>query len=136
MRSATLSFVRNRADNRCEYCRIHQDDEPLWTFHVEHIIARQHGGLDHLDWLALACHECNFRKGPNLAGIDPESGRRAWLFNPREQNWARHFRWQGPVLVGRTAIGRATIAVLGINISERVAFRKTLVEAQVFPPES
>jgi 5-methylcytosine-specific restriction endonuclease McrA len=27
-----------------------------------------------LDNLALACHRCNLRKGPNLTGIDPMSG--------------------------------------------------------------
>ena len=40
------------------------------------------------------------------------------LFNPRRQKWDRHFRWDGPLLVGRTAIGRTTIRVLQINCEE------------------
>src|SRR4051794_18394911 len=32
--------------------------------HVEHIVARQHGGADDPDNLALACNRCNASKGP------------------------------------------------------------------------
>ena len=38
------NFVRQRAGNRCEYCRIRYGDFDVAEFHVEHIIARQHGG--------------------------------------------------------------------------------------------
>jgi hypothetical protein len=133
MHPNTRKLVRQRAGNRCEYCRIHQDDDPLWPFHIEHIVARQHVESDHPDGLALACHECNSRKGPNLAGIDPATGKRAWLFNPRTQKWNRHFQWNGPVLIGRTTIGRATIAVLGINRPGNIALRAMLITAGVFP---
>jgi hypothetical protein len=30
--------VRQRAQNACEYCQLHQDDSPLAALHVEHII--------------------------------------------------------------------------------------------------
>jgi hypothetical protein len=134
MKASTRKLVRRRADNRCEYCRLHQGQDPLWPFHIEHILARQHGGTDDPSGLALACHECNFRKGPNLAGIDPTTGKRTWLFNPRTQNWRRHFRWQGPVRIGRTASGRATIAVLGLNLPDRIALRQLLIQTGAFPP--
>ncbi len=45
MDSALRLLVRTRAGNRCEYCRIHQDQDPFFTFPVDHIIARQHRGL-------------------------------------------------------------------------------------------
>jgi hypothetical protein len=32
--------VRERAKNACEYCHLHQDDSPLATLHVEHIILK------------------------------------------------------------------------------------------------
>ena len=67
---ATRDLVRTRAGYRCEYCQLHQDHSNL-TFHVEHIVAKQHRGSDDVDNLALACHRCNLRKGPNLTGIDP-----------------------------------------------------------------
>ena len=44
--AATRRLVRQRADNRCEYCKCHQDLLLLITFHVEHIIEKQHGGID------------------------------------------------------------------------------------------
>src|ERR1035437_6502928 len=55
--------VRRRAGNRCEYCRLPQGAFPR-GFHIEHIVARQHGGPTRLDNLAFACWSCNLKKGP------------------------------------------------------------------------
>ena len=43
---ATRRQVLRRAGRRCEYCRLHEDDDPLFTFHIEQIIAKQHRGMD------------------------------------------------------------------------------------------
>ncbi len=126
--------VRERAKNCCEYCGLPQAHAPLAAFHVEHIIVKQHEGGDDDDNLCLACNHCNFHKGPNLSGIDPESGAVVLLFHPRRQKWKRHFQWKGPRLAGRTRSGRATIAVLGINLPERVEIRMALIAEGVFPP--
>jgi hypothetical protein len=101
---------------------------------MDHIIAKQHGGptVDHN--LALACFFCNSAKGPNIAGVDPDTGKLAPLFNPRRQRWNRHFFWDGPRLVGRTRAGRATIAVLAINDPAFVAVRQALIDGGLFPP--
>src|ERR1700676_4974948 len=104
-------LIWDRADHCCEYCHMPQLYDEL-PFEIEHIIARQHGGADDLRNRALACFACNRHKGPNLGGIDPNTGKKVWLFNPRRHKWRRHFRWEGPVLVGRTPIGRTTVAVL------------------------
>jgi hypothetical protein len=95
-------FVRKRAQYRCEYCLLHEDDADFLAAHVEHIVARQHGGTDDPDTLCDACPECNWAKGPNLSGIL----RRILypLFNPRRQNWARHFSWNYTSLVGKTVL--------------------------------
>ncbi len=71
MSAATRAFVRQRAEHRCEYCQIHQDDSPLAALHIEHIRLLKHGGNDEKSNLCLACIDCNLRKGPNIAGIDP-----------------------------------------------------------------
>jgi hypothetical protein len=134
MDAATQEAVRRRAGHRCEYCRVHQADDPLFPFHVEHIVAKQHGGRDALGNLALACQEDNLHKGPNLTGIDPVTKRVTRLFNPRRHQWAWHFRWEGPILVGRTAIGRTTVYVLGMNLPHRVTLREALIAARRFPP--
>src|ERR1700722_13107575 len=127
------NLVWGRASNRCEYCQLHQDHSRL-TFEVDHIIAKKHGGETVSLNLALSCYYCNAYKGANIAGRDPKSKRIVPLFNPRRHKWTRHFRWNGPVLMGRRAIGRTTISVLKINESEAVAIRALLAEAGHFPP--
>jgi hypothetical protein len=132
MDQALADLVRRRAGNCCEYCRLPQACSST-RFQIDHIIAEQHGGSAIASNLALACLADNNHKGPNLAGIDPRSSKRVWLFNPRRHKWSRHFRWQGPILVGRTPTGRATIAVLAINLPHRVAQRAALIAEGVFP---
>jgi hypothetical protein len=53
--TATRQRVRERADDRCEYGRIRQADEPIVTYQVEHVTPKQHGGSDDEGNLALAC---------------------------------------------------------------------------------
>jgi hypothetical protein len=129
MDESTRELVRRRAEHRCEYCRIHQEDDPLFAFHIEHIVAQQHGGTDAPSNLALACHQDNLHRGPNLTGIDPVTKKLTRLFNPRRHKWSWHFRWDGPVLVGRTAIGRTTVRVLGMNLPHRIILRDALIAA-------
>jgi 5-methylcytosine-specific restriction endonuclease McrA len=83
MDAKARSSVRERAAHKCEYCGLPQHLVPLVPFHIEHIISKQHGGTDAPENLALACYHCNLHKGPNLSGIDPETGQIAALFNPR-----------------------------------------------------
>jgi HNH endonuclease len=132
MDEAMAKFVRDRAGNCCEYCRLPQTYSST-PFQIDHIIAEQHEGQTEPANLAFACLADNNHKGPNLAGIDPKTGKKARLFNPRRHKWSRHFRWRGPLLAGRTAIGRATIAVLAINLPHRVAQRAALMAEGVWP---
>ena len=131
---ALAEFVWERAIRCCEYCRMPQAYDEL-PFEIDHIVAAQHGGKTIASNLALACFADNHHKGPNLAGIDPKTRKRTWLFNPRRQRWTRHFRWAGPILVGRTPIGRTTIGVLGINMTHRVRQRAQLIAEGVFPSD-
>jgi hypothetical protein len=80
------------------------------------------------------CVFCNRHKGPNIAGIDPKNRKIAPLFNPRRHNRSRHFGWDGPLLLGITPAGRATVRVLKINLDHRVGFRSELIEEGIFPP--
>ena len=126
MDAATRDFVRRRADNRCEYCLLRQKDSEL-THHIEHIVAKQHGGADDVDNLALACHRCNLRKGPNLTGIDPVSGEMVPVFHPRRDQWTEHFLFRGVRIEGLTPVGRATVHVLGMNDTRRLELRSELL---------
>jgi HNH endonuclease len=128
-------FVRLRAGQRCEYCRLHEDDQPLLSFHIEHIVAKKHHGADDPDNLAWSCLECNLGKSSNLSGYDIVTGRVVVLFNPRRQRWRRHFAWEGTRLVGLTACGRATVDVLNINAPHRIDLRRLLLLGGAFPAE-
>ena len=125
MDAETRSYVRDRAGNRCEYCHIHQQHYII-TFHVEHIVAQQHHGSNDESNLALACHVCNRYKGPNLAGMDPETGELTRLFNPRTDTWNQHFRIQAGRIIGLTPVGRITVYVRNMNRPDRVRIRVEL----------
>jgi hypothetical protein len=116
----------------CEYCRMPQQFDPL-AFQIDHIIAQQHNGPTIAENLALSCFADNHHKGPNIAGIDPDSGRMERLFHPRTDSWPDHFEWRGAILFGRTSVGRTTIAVLRINLPHHVAHRTALIDEGVFP---
>jgi len=126
--AAVRGRVRQRAGNRCEYCHTHQEHEPFVTYQIEHVIPKQHGGPDDEGNLALACPNCNLHKGPNLTGIDPETGAIEPLFNPRVQAWADHFEVRGPYLVGKTPTGRVTVRVLAMNDDARVDLRREALD--------
>ena len=124
-------LIRDRAGGRCEYCQM-RDEFDVQPFQLDHIRAKQHAGLTTAVNLAWACLPCNSYKGPNVAGYDPHSNTLHALFNPREDAWSEHFAWDGPVLVGLTAIGRTTIEVLRVNLPERVEHRRLVMAAGCF----
>jgi hypothetical protein len=130
----TERFVRSRANDRCEYCLMHQSLQGA-TFHIEHIIPESRGGpTEDADNLALACPSCNLRKSNRELVPDPESPVEVRLFNPRVDSWVDHFRCQGLEVIGITAIGRATAAALDFNHSRRLQIRKAEERFSLFPP--
>ena len=120
--------VRQRAAGRCEYCLVH-DEDVLAPHEPDHITAGQHGGSTTSDNLAFACYHCNRFKGTNMASLDPKTGQRVFLFDPRRDAWSHHFKLEGAEIVGLTATGRATAAVLNFNESDRLEFRATPIQA-------
>lgn len=132
MDATTREFVRRRANGRCEYCHLPQAAAPYYSFHVEHIVARQHQGTDDESNLALACPDCNAKKGPNIATVSPDTGLVIELFHPRRYNWDDHFSLIGAEIIGISEIGRATVQLLDINEEERVAVRALLLEERAF----
>jgi hypothetical protein len=121
-----------RAGHRCEYCHLPAAVYPL-PFHIDHIIARQHGGQATFDNLALACLHCNRHKGPNIAGVNEATGSFVRLFNPRLDEWRTHFEWNGHELRRTTSIGQITIRVLAINDPDIQAVRATLMSEGAYP---
>lgn len=111
-----------RADRRCEYCRLSQAAQEA-AFHVDHIHPMAEGGETVLENLALACVSCSLRKGARLRVLDPKTRREVRLFHPRADAWTDHFSWKGNQIQGRTASGRATIALLKLNRPLALAIR-------------
>ncbi len=135
MDAALREKVWRRAGGVCEYCRLAQELD-AFPFQIDHVIAAKHHGPDTAENLALSCYNCNIHKGPNIAGVDPDSGQITRLFNPRQDDWSEHFAWNGAELRGQTPIGRVTVDVLGINLGDRLEHRKTLSTAGLFPDRS
>jgi hypothetical protein len=133
MERALEELVWRRAGGRCEYCQLSQDNDEL-TFEIDHIVAKKHRGPTRSGNLRLACFACNNHKCANISGFDPKTRKIVSLFNPRRHKWHRHFRWDGPVLIGLTPIGRVTVIVLEINLDYRIDLREGLIEEGVFPP--
>ena len=107
--------VRDRAGNRCEYCRLSQAMQHA-TFHVDHIWPRSEAGPTTLGNLALACVSCSLRKSDRTTANDPETGELVRLFNPRVDSWADHFDIASDFsLTGRTPTARATVTALRLN---------------------
>jgi hypothetical protein len=84
---------------------------------LDHILPRAKGGTAIFENLALACAPCNGAKREKVEAADPRTGKTIRLFNPRIDLWEDHFRWNRDQtsIVGRTAIGRATILALRFN---------------------
>ena len=115
-------LVIQRADNRCEYCRISQIGQ-VATFHIDHIVPVVAGGETVAENLALACVSCSLRKGARQELEDLETGQVVSIFNSRQQLWKEHFAWKGLQVVGLTATGRATVQALDLNRPTMLAIR-------------
>lgn len=114
---------RERANDHCEYCGLSQRGQEA-TFHVDHIIPVTSGGSTETSNLALACVSCSLRKGAREFAEDPESRELSRLYHPRRDRWSDHFEWHGLLAIGRTSIGRATVAALQMNRSLILAIRQ------------
>jgi len=107
-------LVIKRAQGRCEYCRLEQAGQEA-TFHIDHIRPMVEGGETKQDNLALACVSCSLRKAARSHGLDPLVQQQASLFDPRQEEWGAHFRWESLQLIGLTPTGRATVQTLQLN---------------------
>ncbi len=128
--------IRIQAGDQCGYCRSLQK-YVLGLLEIEHIIPKAKGGTDDEDNLWLACRLCNGYKGIQTDALDPVTGRRVKLFNPRKQEWSEHFKWSedGIQVIGSTACGRSTVIALQLNNIVSVTVRQQWVLAGWHPPK-
>ena len=122
--------VRHRARQVCEYCLLHEDDG-MHGFQVDHVISEKQDGPTEEHNLAFCCPFCNRAKGSDIAGRAEDGLVR--LFNPRIDHWAEHFAMEGERIVALSNVGAVTVRLLGFNDPHRLALRKELMTAGLFP---
>jgi hypothetical protein len=125
------------ADNRhCAYCHTTEANtgQPMT---IDHILPQAQGGETTFENLCFACRRCNEFKGSVTSAQDPLTGETVPVFHPRQQNWEDHFQWDesGVLLLGLTAVGRATIIALNMNNAIIVDARRRWVSVGWHPPD-
>jgi hypothetical protein len=129
-------LVISRSEGFCEYCKCPADfsTEP---FSIEHILPRSKKGLDQLNNLAYACIGCNIYKSNKTEFLDVVSQQLSILFNPRTMYWNDHFVWDESLtsLIGKTAIGRASIEAIRLNRRQIRNLRRALISIGEHPPK-
>lgn len=124
--------VIERAKERCEYCRVHQDDR-LFAHEIDHIYAEKHGGETQVDNLCLACSECNRFKSSDICSLDPLTNAIVALYHPRADQWKDHFRVLDGIIEPLTPNGRVTVRLLYLNKPETIDRRRLLIESGRYP---
>lgn len=128
--------IAEKGRHRCAYCQTQQNVIGQ-TLHIEHIIPIVKGGSSEEANLCSACQMCNSYKGVQTEAIDPQTEDIVSLFHPNTQSWVEHFQWQeaGAEIIGRTAIGRATVEALNLNHPLRCYARRKWIIAGWHPPK-
>ncbi len=133
--ASSKQLIISRSKGYCEYCKC-PSDFSTELFSIEHIIPRSKSGSNELDNLAYACIGCNIYKSDKTEFIDVVSQTISILYNPRKMNWIDHFIWDESltIIIGKTAIGRATIEGLKLNRTPVKNLRRALISIGEHPP--
>jgi HNH endonuclease len=132
----TKAKIRLIAKNRCGYCLCQQ--EYVWDIlEIDHIYPLAKGGKTSEENLWLICSTCNNAKYNKTEVFDSITEKTVPIFNPRTQNWDEHFSWSknGAKIIGKTAVGRATINALHLNRERFIKTRKHWASAGWHPPK-
>mgnify|MGYP001558078120 CR=1 FL=1 len=128
--------IAGQARNRCGYCRSAEKVTGV-PLEIDHLIPLSAGGSSREENLWLACRRCNSFKRSQTHALDVVTGQGVRLFNPRKQQWNRHFEWSqdGTRIIGKTACGRATVLALQMNNDLIVDARGSWVNVGWHPPK-
>ena len=127
-------FVADRANHCCEYCKL--PNRYFGAFTIDHVIPTSKGGDSNPQNLAFCCSNCNAHKATRQNAIDPFTGDRVNIFNPRQQIWHNEFNWSVDrlTIIGVSAIGRATVVALDMNRETAINLRELLYQFGQHPP--
>ena len=128
--------VRQTARHRCGYCLFLELYSPT-VFQIDHIIPLAEGGTNEEENLWLLCETCNRAKSNKIEVFDAKTKTIVPIFNPRTQSWNEHFEWSDNYtrIIGKTPIGRGTVAELNLNKKRIIEVRKNWVSAGWHPPK-
>lgn len=127
--------VMTEFGNQCAYCHSLTAITGARLV-IDHIIPEAAGGETTQENLCVACHSCNEFKGAKTEAEDPLTGERVPLFHPRRHRWNDHFSWSedGTMIIGLSAVGRATVQALNMNHLDVVEARRRWVRVGWHPP--
>jgi len=129
---AVRRLVAERADHRCEYCRLSAIDS-FFAFHIDHIISLKHGGTTNAHNLAYACQICNLSKGTDIYTFLNDPSLPVRFFNPRTDTWTEHFEADvSGVVIAKTLIGAATLKIFDLNHPESIIERREMIQFGMF----
>ena len=119
----------------CEYCILPAAFATDF-YNFDHITPVSKKGLTEFGNLARCCSICNGHKHDKMTYFDPLTQQICRLYHPRQDEWGDHFQWSLDDLriIGKTAIGHTTIALLQLNRSNAVNLRKLLKMVGLHPP--
>ena len=120
--------VRHRAAGRCEYCLFPESASEL-PFISTTSSRRSTAARASLRIWHGHVFPATFARD-RILPVLIRTGELTSLFNPRTDGWHDHFAWDGVLLRGKSAIGRATVAVLDINHVDSLTVRKALSEEE------
>ena len=131
---AVRQAVAERAGRCCEYCRS-QERYSVHSFSIDHVVPISRGGATVPSNLAFACPGCNGHKHTKTTASDPVTLVTVGLFDPRTQAWGDHFAWNDDysLIIGLSAVGRATVEALDLNRATLVNLRQALHELRLHP---
>ena len=126
-------FVRRRAENCCEYCRLPQSGGTI-PFHIDHIRPLKHHGTDALDNLCTPVFSATHTRVLISVAMTRKPTNLPPLYHPRQQVWNDHFKHEtNSMIQGVTSIGRTTVDVLNINEESRIQWRHFLRTLGEYP---
>jgi len=124
------------ARRRCGYCQTQEVVVVGVPMEIDHIIPEALGGVTERENLWLACSLCNDHKSDRIYATDPLTGDQVRLYNPRQEVWRDHFRWNihSDQIVGLSPTGRVTVLVLQLNRPSLVKARQLWAAVGWHPP--
>jgi len=111
---------------------MHEDDT-FFNFQIDHIISLKHGGITSENNLAYACAICNNNKGADLGSFVENPLELIRFYNPRIDEWRKHFKIENAEIIPVTDIGKVTIKIFRLNDEHRIIERETLIDIEDFP---